>query len=167
MADFPNLSQLAEYLQFLLLNETAYEQHRLWRKYFSHENFIAGKPLLKRSWQCSLCHWAAHQYRLSLKPNSIPRGIILPEGYSLPVGAITHRIRNQPCDKKLLPPEQSGRLYRVHNQRTVYLVRNGMLHAFPDGATFMAMGFDFSQIKVIPFSEFEQMLVGEELPHKS
>ncbi len=33
--------------------------------------------------------------------------------------------------------------------RLVYLYRDGQLHAFPNGHTFLAMGFDFDNIKVI------------------
>lgn len=43
-------------------------------------------------------------------------------------------------------PENS--LIRFSDGNTVYLKRDGELHAFPNGRTFMAMGFDFGDVKV-------------------
>ena len=173
--DFANISQLAQYLQSLLTNETAYELHRSWRKDFSYERNIAGKPLLERSWQCRICHWAAHQYQLSLQPNSVARGIVVPGNQTTGHGRVSHRIMNRDCDdpnqlppvKKLLPVETSGTLYRPSDMKSIFLVQEGRLHAFPDFATFMAMGFDLSQVKVISPRDFEGMIVGEDLPHKT
>lgn len=48
--------------------------------------------------------------------------------------------------------------------RQVYLVQNGTLHAFPNGATFMKMGFDFSQVVVLPDWVFHIYSIGSDLP---
>ena len=60
VADFLyNTSALAEYLNYLSTNETAYEEHRLWRHNFSREVYNLNKPeLVTRSWHCRVCDWA-------------------------------------------------------------------------------------------------------------
>jgi hypothetical protein len=67
--DFPSITDLSNYLKYLLSNETAYEEHREWRKHFSYEKNVAGKKWLEKSWQCQICEWAAKQYHLSLNFN--------------------------------------------------------------------------------------------------
>ena len=121
--DFANLSLLSQYLQDLLRNETAYERHRQWRQNFSSEGYRKGKPLLERSWQCRICHWAAEQYQLSRIKGSQARGIdefsnaAMQKNTANPTTNITHKIMNRA--KKLLPEEQEGTLYRPSNQRGV------------------------------------------------
>lgn len=52
--DFNSTSQLGEYLQYLSRNETAYEEHRAWRKNFKFE-----KPVSQSvKWACDVCNWA-------------------------------------------------------------------------------------------------------------
>ena len=60
-ADFDyNTTALAAYLTELSLNETAYEEHRLWRKTFSRNTYIVGKPeFIRQSWHCRVCKWAS------------------------------------------------------------------------------------------------------------
>ena len=60
VADFDyNMTTLAAYLMELSHNETAYEEHRLWRKTFSRSTYIVGKPdFIRRSWHCRVCEWA-------------------------------------------------------------------------------------------------------------
>jgi hypothetical protein len=67
--DFHSITELSNYLKYLLSNETAYEEHREWRKHFSYEKNVAGKKWLEKSWQCQICEWAAKQYHLSLNFN--------------------------------------------------------------------------------------------------
>lgn len=69
-----------------------------------------------------------------------------------------------------LPPPppvlKEGELVRPGSSRTVYLVRNGTLHAFPDLHTFMTYGRDFSEVVVVPDYEMHYLnsLIGDELP---
>lgn len=50
-----NVPRLVAYLQYLSRNETAYEEHRAWRKTFdpAHQPGIFAK-----SWPCRICEWA-------------------------------------------------------------------------------------------------------------
>jgi hypothetical protein len=57
-------SKLAEYLTYLSTNESAYEEHREWRKDFSYEKNIQNKPILQTSWYCNVCRWAAQSTQL-------------------------------------------------------------------------------------------------------
>lgn len=61
VADFQyNATALADYLLYLIKNESAYEEHREWRKNFSRVSYNIGKPeLITRSWHCRVCDWAA------------------------------------------------------------------------------------------------------------
>jgi hypothetical protein len=53
-----NIPRLVEYLKYLSNNETAYEQHRAWRKSF---NPALASTLFTKSWPCRVCEWAAQR----------------------------------------------------------------------------------------------------------
>ena len=56
MDDFDqNLNHLVTYLQYLISNESAYEEHRAWRKTFDPSK---ASPLFTKSWPCRVCEWA-------------------------------------------------------------------------------------------------------------
>lgn len=164
VADYENLTMLTDYLKYLLTNETAYEEHHAWRKDFSYENNLKGKPLMLRSWQCRVCEWAAKQFWLQQEHGVGDHG-----------GNVTYKISNAICPedpsvpvvKSLLPKEKEGTLYRHRSQKSVYLVKNGVLHLIPDFNTFIALGFDISNIKVVDSYEFDRMMIGEDLPRSS
>jgi hypothetical protein len=63
--DFLDIQSLSNYLNYLLSNETAYEQHRRWRQGYSLSEHKKSSRLLENSWQCQVCNWAAEQYHLS------------------------------------------------------------------------------------------------------
>jgi hypothetical protein len=58
VADFPDIPALATYLSYLMTNETAYEEHREWRKSFNPTAHRRGKALLETRWTCRVCQWA-------------------------------------------------------------------------------------------------------------
>jgi hypothetical protein len=163
--DFPSITDLSNYLKYLLSNETAYEEHREWRKHFSYEKNIAGKRWLEKTWQCQICEWAAKQYHLSLNFNqsasSSNRGGSPPE---------TLKISNKICPpavptkKEKLDSTHEGILYRSKTQKGIYLVKGGLLHLIPDFSTFVALGYDLSSVKVIEPYEFDAMMIGDDLP---
>ena len=63
------------------------------------------------------------------------------------------------------PVITDGELIRPGSSRTVYLVVNGTLHAFPDLHTFIAYGRDFSEVQVLPDYLFgHQIFFGADLP---
>lgn len=59
VADYgDNYTALADYLKYLSTNESAYEEHRAWRKTFTYHGNFAHKPLMQQSWYCGVCKWA-------------------------------------------------------------------------------------------------------------
>jgi Glycosyltransferase family 10 (fucosyltransferase) C-term len=50
--------RLGAYLQRLAANETAYEEHRAWRRTFDP---VKQSPLLLKSWPCSVCEWGLNE----------------------------------------------------------------------------------------------------------
>ena len=62
-----DMQALANYLNDLTRNETAYEEHRAWRRNFSYEENIKDKPLLQKPWECRVCEWAVANVHLRQK----------------------------------------------------------------------------------------------------
>lgn len=54
-----NYTRLSEYLLYLSRNESAYEEHRLWRVNFSSTENSRKNALLRNSWYCRTCQYAA------------------------------------------------------------------------------------------------------------
>ena len=76
-----DMKALANYLNFLTRNETAYEEHRAWRKTFSYTDNIKDKPMLQQSWYCQVCQWAVStlskrqaMQKNSSVPSTFPQG---------------------------------------------------------------------------------------------
>lgn len=69
-----NISALAEYLKYLLANETAYERHRAWRRTFNRTEYNVGKPRhVTHSWHCNVCEWALRtQQKHKIHSNKCP-----------------------------------------------------------------------------------------------
>ena len=57
--------RLGAYLQRLAANETAYEEHRAWRRTFDP---VKQSPLLLKSWPCSVCEWAVKTAHAAAPP---------------------------------------------------------------------------------------------------
>jgi hypothetical protein len=65
IADYDkNYTKLAEYLNYLSYNETAYSEYRVWRKTFSNEENIRNNVLLNTSWYCNVCKWTHDNRKL-------------------------------------------------------------------------------------------------------
>lgn len=64
-----------------------------------------------------------------------------------------------------LPTLEENELIRPGSSKTVYLVKNGTLHAFPDFHTFVVTGRDFSEVHVFADNVFSQLPVGPPLPN--
>ena len=65
VADYgDNIPALVSYLNYLVSNETAYEEHRAWRRTFSYSENIKDKPILQKSWECRVCEWAVSNTHL-------------------------------------------------------------------------------------------------------
>eukprot|EP00606_Chrysophyceae_sp_TOSAG23-5_P000733 GSChrysophyteH2.ASY1.ANO1.153.1 assembled CDS len=58
-ADFDNnATSLVEYLNYLVSNETAYEEHRAWRRVYNLDDLRLKVPLMTHGWACDICRWA-------------------------------------------------------------------------------------------------------------
>lgn len=63
--DYTDLQALVDHIHYLMQNETAYEEHRAWRRDFSYDKYMAHMnkhPLIGKSWLCRTCEWAMHTY---------------------------------------------------------------------------------------------------------
>ncbi len=80
VSDYDNMTQLADYLNFLTTNETAYEAHRVWHHDYNYQRHIADKPILQNSWFCRVCEWASKAVReIPYNDTWFPRsGVVCP-----------------------------------------------------------------------------------------
>lgn len=68
VADYDqNYTKLANYLNYLSHNETAYQEYRVWRKTYSYEKNIENNNLLNTSWHCKICQWAYEKKKIKKK----------------------------------------------------------------------------------------------------
>ena len=58
-----------------------------------------------------------------------------------------------------------GSLIRC-NTKTIYLFQDGALHEIPDRDTFVALGFDFGDVKTLSLIEYCSLKQGDPLPSK-
>jgi hypothetical protein len=172
VSDYPSIQELADYLNYLMKNETAYEEHRNWRLNYTLEENVKNKPLMDRSWQCRVCDWAANQYYLLLENEQLQQAVGLEEdtvsNYNK-TGLPLSKISNRECMvksevKSKLSKDYESRLLRPSNQKGIYLVKDGILRLVPDFDTFVALKFDLSNVRVIEPIEFDRMIVGDTLP---
>ena len=57
--DYHDINGLADYLKYLISNQTAYFEHRhAWRINFSLPKYVVSHPILSSSWHCQVCQWA-------------------------------------------------------------------------------------------------------------
>jgi hypothetical protein len=56
---------------------------------------------------------------------------------------------------------EDGTLLRQDGAREVFLVRNGTRHSIPSLQKFMALGRDFSEVKVVSWSDLNQVPLGD------
>lgn len=154
VADYDgNMTALASYLKYLESNETAYEEHRDWRKTFSISKFHNEIELLRDSWECRICAWASKAALNAQQPKSY----------------CAHH-------KTVLPPTPPPPALNVTalegsavkgTRRTVYLVVNGVLRPIPDFDTFTALNLDAAKIIQLGNEEIASIPMGESLPKKS
>ena len=62
------------------------------------------------------------------------------------------------------PPPKENSLYRFNGDQTVFLYKDGLLRSFPNGRTFMAMGYDFDNVIVLVEGKRRSFDFGGELP---
>ena len=145
-------NKLGQYLTYLSTNETAYEEHREWRKNFNFELYSSTIPLLKTSWECAVCRWAAYNSK-----------------------NITHEKTNEICaveEKKknfsenlIFFSEKNNTSVKIENKNELYFLGNDtLLHLIPDIDTIESLNIDVDDTISINDSEFEKCKVGDPIP---
>lgn len=147
VADFDgNYTALVEYLQYLMGNETAYEEHRDWRKTYSYERNIQRLEILQKSWYCRVCQWAAK---------------VAPQHHK--------RIKKCIADKEeslvvaFNRTEFEGRAVKG-KARQIFIVQNETLRGIPDFETFTAMKLDWKNVVQLADEDLIKYPMGEQLP---
>jgi hypothetical protein len=160
LEDFDNdAKKLTSYLKLLMANETAYEEHRAWRRQgqyslASHIRHNLHNPVLANSWACRVCEWARGE-------------------------AHVHHKRSRNCAKERSDDDQehgheafekvdaayyNGRAVRGSG-REVYLVEKSKLRLVPSLDTFFALGLSLENVIQISDREFAQIEKGDALPY--
>ena len=147
LADFNhNATALVEYLNFLTLNETAFERHREWRKTFSYEKNVRDRPIMEKSWYCRICEWAV-------------------------ATAPLHHKRTRICEKS--PAENialniggyNGKALKSSG-REIYYVQNGTLRLIPDLPTFFSLNLDLANVIQLADADVKKLPHGPPVPKK-
>lgn len=108
----------------------------------------------------------------SAVPASFPYGIsddfiqkkALNDGFSIEWGNAAGGLFHQVYYDDILDPKDGG-LYKVKwPHKTVYLYQNSTYHQFNDLKTFIAMGFDFDDVSIIPLWQLTKAL-GDAVPN--
>lgn len=171
VADFNNdFGKLAQYLNYLTTNETAYEEHRAWRHTYSEVANKINKPLLQHSWFCRICQWAVEIAQNATALEESVSAISGSGNKNVATPSIlrkrTHVCVDASPDAKPIkaPADWEGKAVRGHGARQVYIVKDGALRGVPDGDTFLAMGYTFEGIMVVGDKEVEGVWHGDMLP---
>jgi Glycosyltransferase family 10 (fucosyltransferase) C-term len=128
LADFNhNATALVEYLNFLTFNETAFERHREWRRLFSYETNVRGRPLMEKSWYCRICEWAVANVHVHHKRTRICEKAALSENVALNIASYNGKAL-----------KSSG--------REIYYVQNGTLRLIPDLPTFFSLNLELANV---------------------
>ena len=142
VSDYTNIESLAKYLLYLSKNETAYEEHREWRKSYSQTRHLQNSsPLLKSPWYCRVCEWALETSKLPHKPRRFC------------VGDGEKRGENTLHDYE-------GRIVRGQRGKELFFVQNGTLHSVPNMDTFLSLKIDISSVVAVPDADIKQMPMG-------
>ena len=151
LSDFDhNVTSLVSYLEYLTNNETAYEEHREWRKHYSLPSIKKDNLLIGRSWQCSVCQWAldnAHHHHKRV------RHCKEQVNFDGSKKVVEHR------DMSIY----DGKVVRGQG-REVYLVVNSTLHPIPDVNTLFSLKISLKSIVKIPDSDFSSMKLSTPVP---
>jgi len=141
-----NVTALVDYLDYLTKNQSAYEEHREWRKHYSLTNLKKYNPLMGVSWPCSVCQWAADNAHLHHK--RVRHCKESSEGKAVEVRDVS---------------QYNGKVVRG-NGREVYLVEKTILRPIPDLNTLFSLNISLSSIQQIPEKDFSSMKIGHAMP---
>ena len=137
-----NYTALASYLNYLTTNETAYEEHRAWRKGFDEIKHCQKKEILSRSWFCRVCQWANKE-------------------------APIHHKRTRHChtgDSKemrsiVFTGELEGKAVRG-DTREIFLIKDNILRPIPDMDTFTKLNLELEKIVHLTEADMKELKRG-------
>lgn len=171
IADYNNdYKKLADYLNYLSTNETAYEEHREWRKDFTYEKNIKNKPLLQNSWYCNVCRWSLSNSKLYSNKQKLMRkcssNFILDDKKN----NLNLKLNINNTNTKVLGNTHIKDYFEVdlkNNRRVVkgpnediYLIRNKTLHLIPNIKTFHTLNIDINSIRNVGKSQLKRYRMG-------
>jgi len=142
-----NVTALVQYLNYLTKNESAYEEHREWRKHYSLANLKKYNPLIGVSWPCAVCQWAVDHAHLHHKR----------------VRHCKEAAGGKPATEIRDVSQYNGKVVRGSG-REVYLVEKSILRPIPDLNTLFSLNISLASIKQIPEKDFTSMKLGEGVP---
>lgn len=177
ISDFANLSEVANYLNYLISNETAYEEHRSWRKTYSLESHVKDKPLLQNTWFCRICQWAANEgaaikaARNSPGNNSSSNHHHKDKKHGSKTTTTSNSYKPKHCqdfkDESTSSQVEVKTMGEFENKivrsssRIVYLVKSGELHAVPSLATLKNLGLKATDVAHISDDDLSKWKIGE------
>ena len=158
--------KLVEYLNMLAQNETAYEEHRVWRKDGAHtlEDFLRRNQhldFLHNSWACRVCQWAfeAGQVHHKRRRNCARERNDDEDGATAATSG-----DNGDGFEKVDASYYNGRAIRASG-REVYWVQDGQMRLIPSLDTFFALNLSLADVIQVSDREFRQIPKGANLEY--
>eukprot|EP01031_Cornospumella_fuschlensis_P037806 gene37806-45928_t len=166
--DYPDRASLVKYLNYLMQNETAYEEHRAWRKTFNYDDNIRHKALMNESWYCKICKWAAQTTQSEAYRKETYHTIQINDKLYAIHNKYRHCFNQQvgtvPDKQAPLSADMEGKTIRFAHDRTIYIVRKGILHAIPDLQTFISLKLDLNSVIVYDQELMGRFIIGDPEP---
>jgi hypothetical protein len=149
IADYEgDYKKLSNYLNYLSNNETAYEEHREWRKDFTYEKNIKDKKLLQTSWYCRMCQYAIDNLK-----------------------NINSKNLDKICEKNEKINKFSDFIsyfnnssVKIDRNNDFYIVENNTLRFIPNQDTYVSLKLDYNAVINIPENEFKKCVKGDPIP---
>lgn len=142
-----NMTRLIDYLDYLMTNEAAYEEHRAWRKDYSPAEHSRVSPFLESSWSCRVCQWAldnAHVHQKRIRKCKDEKN-----------GQDSYEIIDA--------SSFNGKAIRASG-REVYYVIDDTIHTVPDLNTLFSLNISLASIQQVGEREFKGMKIGDAWP---
>ena len=168
-----NYTLLSEYLNYLILNETAYEEHRSWRYTYTHEKHSEVNVLLQKPWSCRICEWAIDHINSPHKlvrvcdkdSNNKPSETIVIASTSTTRNPENSAITASTTVNQVSTPENlEGQIVRG-NSRQVYFIGKNKLRKIPDLETFLYMNFKPEKVIILSDETLSKYKLGDDILH--
>jgi len=166
-----NYSALAAHLTYLAGNESAYEEHRAWRRGYKGPRSGSGSsPLLRDSWFCRICQWAVREADASSSHSNSSNTSNITSSTSSTSSTRrprhTHVCAGANSSTQAAPADWEGLVVRGRSSKQIYLVKGGSLRGVQDMDTFVSLGFDLDEVVVVSDKEVQLLKVGSPLPRQ-